>query len=70
MQINVCIFGVSGYTGTQLVHFLAKHKYVNIVGIFGFETIGKKIKDLFPNLKNLPNLTFQIIQTLILIVLT
>ena len=57
MQINVCIFGVSGYTGTQLIHFLANHKYVNIVGIFGFETIGKKIKDLFPNLKNLPNLT-------------
>ncbi len=57
MQINVCIFGVSGYTGTQLVHFLTKHKYVNIVGIFGFETIGKKIKDLFPNLRNLPNLT-------------
>jgi len=57
MQINVCIFGVSGYTGTQLIHFLAKHKYVNIVGIFGFESIGKKIKDLFPNLKTLPNIT-------------
>ena len=51
MQINVCIFGVSGYTGTQLIHFLAKHKYVNIVGIFGFETIGKKLKIFFQILK-------------------
>ena len=57
MQINVCIFGVSGYTGSQLIHFLAKHKFVNIVGIFGNETIGGKIKDLFPSLKNLPDLT-------------
>ena len=70
MQINVCIFGVSGYTGAQLINFLAKHKYVNIVGIFGYETIGEKIKDLFPNLKNLSNLTISIIQILISIVLT
>ena len=57
MQINVCIFGVSGYTGAQLIHFLAKHKFVNITGIFGYETIGQKIRNLFPSLKNLPDLT-------------
>ena len=57
MQINVCIFGVSGYTGAQLIHFLAKHKFVNITAVFGYETIGQKIRNLFPSLKNLPDLT-------------
>ena len=57
MQLNVCIFGVSGYTGAQLLYFLEKHKAVNLVGIFGNETIGLKLRDLFPNLNNLPDLT-------------
>ena len=57
MQINVCIFGVSGYTGAQLIQFLAKHKFVNITGIFGYETIGQKIRNLFPSITNLPDLT-------------
>jgi len=57
MQINVCIFGVSGYTGAQLIHFLVKHKFVKITGIFGYETIGQKIRDFFPSHINIPDLT-------------
>ena len=49
MSVNVCIFGVSGYTGSTL-KFLDKHKSVNLVSVFGNKTLGKKIKFYFPNL--------------------
>ena len=56
MTINVCIFGVSGYTGSTLLKLLNKHKNVNLVGVFGYTSVGKKIQDLFPNLLNLPDI--------------
>ena len=56
MSINICIFGVSGYTGSTLLKLLSKHKKVNLVGVFGSSNVGKKIKDLFPNLLNLPDI--------------
>ena len=56
MSINVCIFGVSGYTGSTLLKLLNKHKNVNLVGVFGYTSVGKKIQDLFPNLLNLPDI--------------
>jgi N-acetyl-gamma-glutamyl-phosphate reductase len=56
MKINVSIFGVSGYTGTQLVSLLVNHKNVNIVAVFGNETLGKNLSDLFPNIDNIPNI--------------
>ena len=34
MPINVCIFGVSGYTGSKLLFHLIKHKHVNILAVF------------------------------------
>ena len=57
MSINVCIFGVSGYTGSTLLKLLNKHRHVNLIGVFGDKTLGKKIRALFPRLQNLPNLT-------------
>ena len=56
MTINVCIFGVSGYTGATLLKFLNKHKNVNLIGVFGNKTLGTKIRLLFPNLNNLPDI--------------
>ena len=56
MSVNVCIFGVSGYTGSTLLKFLDKHKSVNLVGVFGNKTLGKKIRILFPKLSHLPNI--------------
>ena len=43
MSINVCIFGVSGYTGSTLLKLLNKHRHVNLIGVFGDKTLGKKI---------------------------
>ncbi len=52
MSLNVCIFGVSGYTGSKLLYFLDKHKKINLHGVFGSTTSGKKLGDLFHNLQN------------------
>tara|TARA_E500000178_G_C16938055_1_gene714959 strand:- start:62 stop:1075 length:1014 start_codon:yes stop_codon:yes gene_type:complete len=52
MSLNVCIFGVSGYTGSKLLCFLDKHKNINIHGVFGNSTYGRKLGDLFHNLQN------------------
>ena len=52
MSLNVCIFGVSGYTGSKLLHFLDKHKKVSLKGVFGHATIGKKLSDIYQNLQN------------------
>ena len=50
MSLNVCIFGVSGYTGSKLLYYLDKHKQTNLHGVFGDSTLGKKLGDLFKNL--------------------
>ena len=57
MSINVCIFGVSGYTGSTLLKLLNKHRFVNVIGVFGEKALGHKLRSLFPNLQNLPNIT-------------
>ena len=56
MTLNVCVFGVSGYTGATLLHFINQHKNVNLVGVFGKTTEGQKLSSILPNLKNLNNL--------------
>ena len=50
MSLNVCIFGVSGYTGSKLLYYLDKHKHIQIHGVFGNSTAGIKLGDLFKNL--------------------
>ncbi len=56
MSINVCIFGVSGYTGSKLLYYLSKHKKITIVGVFGNSKIGESLKEIHPTIKNLPKL--------------
>ena len=53
MSINVCIFGVSGYTGSKLLEFLDKHRKVNVSGVFGHSTIGKELGEINNNLQNI-----------------
>ena len=56
MSINVCIFGVSGYTGSKLLYYLSKHKKISIVGVFGNSKIGESLNEIHPTIKNLPKL--------------
>ncbi len=57
MSLNVCIFGVSGYTGSKLLYYLCNHKKVKIVGVFGYKTAGIKLECLFPKINNLPKIS-------------
>ena len=56
MKIKVTIFGVSGYTGEQLLRILHNHKNVEIVAVFGEKTKGKYLNELFPFIKDLPKI--------------
>ena len=56
MSLNVCIFGVSGYTGSKLLFYLIKHKHINISAVFGQNSIGKNLTELFPNISELSDL--------------
>ena len=53
MSLNVCIFGVSGYTGSKLLSFLDKHKNVKICGVFGNSTVGKELGQISKNLNKI-----------------
>ena len=56
MSLNVCIFGVSGYTGSKLLYYLNKHKKITVVGVFGSSKIGESLSKIHPSIKNLPKL--------------
>ena len=56
MSLNICIFGVSGYTGSKLLELLCKHRKVNISGVFGDQSIGSNLKDIFPKINKVPNI--------------
>jgi N-acetyl-gamma-glutamyl-phosphate reductase len=47
-QINVAIFGASGYSGEELVRRLVQHPLVRIVGLTSRQNVGKQASDLFP----------------------
>ena len=56
MTLKVCIFGVSGYTGSKLLSYLDKHNRVEIVGVFGSSNIGVRLREVFPNLAMIPDI--------------
>ena len=56
MALNVCVFGVSGYTGSKLLYYLNKHKKITIIGVFGNSKIGENLNEIYPTIKNLPKL--------------
>ena len=61
MSLNVCIFGVSGYTGSKLLEYLCKHKNVKILGVFGKKSKGIGLEKLFPNIDNLPKIKILVV---------
>ena len=56
MSLNVCVFGVSGYTGSKLLYYLNKHKKIKIIGVFGNSKVGEYLNEIHPTVKNLPKL--------------
>lgn len=58
IKINIGIVGATGYTGVELLRILANHPYANVVAVTSRQEAGKKISDLFPNLRSIYDLCF------------
>ena len=52
-KIKVGIIGATGYAGVELVRLLALHPQAEIVALSSVSYEGKKISEVYPNLKNI-----------------
>jgi N-acetyl-gamma-glutamyl-phosphate reductase len=57
-MINIGIIGGTGYTGVELLRLLAVHPEVQLQVITSRGEVGKKVADLFPNLRGHVDLAF------------
>ena len=57
--MKVSIIGAGGLTGRELIGLLANHSEIEIVHITSNKTAGKKISEVFPNLRYKENLVFK-----------
>ena len=57
-MVNVGIVGGTGYTGVELLRLLAGHADVEVVTITSRAECGRRVDDLFPNLRGHYDLTF------------
>ena len=57
-MIEIGILGGTGYTGAELLRLLAVHPQVELRVITSRAEVGKKVADLFPNLRGHVDLTF------------
>ena len=57
-MIKVGIVGGTGYAGVELLRLLASHSEVNIVAITSRAESGRRVDDLFPNLRGHYDLAF------------
>jgi len=58
-MVNVGIIGGSGYTGVELARILCNHPQVNITVATSRQFVGLPLASVFPNLKNLVDITFE-----------
>ena len=52
-KIKVGIIGATGYAGVELVRLLALHPQAQIVALSSVSYEGKRISDVYPNLKDI-----------------
>lgn len=52
-MINVGIVGAAGYSGVELIKLLLDHPEVEIKKLFGHSTIGSRIENVHPSLRNM-----------------
>ncbi|MBK4764885.1 MAG: N-acetyl-gamma-glutamyl-phosphate reductase [Pantoea sp. Brub] len=61
-MLKTLIIGASGYTGVELITLLHKHPNINIIALLISEdslNIGKKLSDIYPQLKHIIDLPLQ-----------
>ncbi|WP_457575225.1 N-acetyl-gamma-glutamyl-phosphate reductase [Desulfomarina sp.] len=59
MTIDVGIVGASGYTGTELTRILCNHPEARLTVATSRKYAGRKLADIFPNLRNRTELVFE-----------
>ena len=57
-MVSVGIVGGTGYTGVELLRLLALHEEAEVVAITSRAECGRRVDDLFPNLRGLYDLAF------------
>ena len=58
-MVKVGIVGGTGYTGVELLRLLATHDEAEVVVITSRAECGRRVDDLFPNLRGYYDLVFQ-----------
>lgn len=56
-MVNVSIVGATGYVGAEIVRLLARHPGVRITELVSSSRQGEKYSDIYPNLKNIVDIT-------------
>lgn len=57
-MVKVGIVGGTGYTGVELLRLLASHEQAEVVAITSRAECGRRLDDMFPNLRGLYDLAF------------
>ncbi len=57
-KIKVAVFGASGYTGLELLRFLARHPQVELTALTSREYNGRPVAEVFPSLARFIRLPF------------
>ncbi|MBI1822809.1 MAG: N-acetyl-gamma-glutamyl-phosphate reductase [Nitrospirae bacterium] len=58
-KIRVGIIGATGYTGGELLRLLINHPSIQITALTSEQSAGKKIKDLFPSMTGILDVTLE-----------
>jgi len=59
MTVPVAIVGASGYTGAELFRLLHAHPQVEIAGVYGKSSAGKRLADVYPQLHGISELVLE-----------
>ena len=57
-MVKVGIVGGTGYTGVELLRLLASHEEAEVVAITSRAESGRRLDDLYPNLRGIYDLAF------------
>lgn len=58
-KIKVGIVGATGYAGVELVRLIVNHPYAELTAISSVSFEGKKISDVYPNLRSVCDMTLE-----------
>ncbi len=59
--IRVAVVGATGYTGAELIRYLARHPYVRLTAVTSEQSAGKALADVLPSVRgkiDLPLMAF------------